>query len=92
MSEVSLGELIRGVEDTERKLRRAEEQLSLLQNALLETERRYERASVSRETAEDGRRPLLQASAYSTYLKLSTQQGVAAMYQHYTEVHPLELY
>ena len=76
ISQVNTVDLIKSIYDAEKKLRKASTQLTLLQNSIHENKVRYEKA----------KKVGNQAHSYNIYLKISTLEGVSAMYHHYTEV------
>ncbi len=78
MSAVSLRQLIASVEETQRKLQRAEAQLVLLRDAVREARVRLTRAH--QQPTEN------QATQHSVELRINTLQGVAEMFQKYSEV------
>ena len=76
MSQVSTTDLIKSIYESERKLKKASVQLTLLQNSVHENRVRYNKAKMNGN----------QAYCYNIYLKISTLEGAGAMYLHYTEV------
>lgn len=75
ISDVSLRDLIKSINETERKLKTAEEQLVLLKNAAQEARIRFRRAQCE------------QAADYCNLaFKPRIFDGVAGMYHHYAQV------